>query len=186
MSNIILIHGAYGSPDENWFPWLKEELEKLNCKVFIPRFPTPKDQNLNSWLKVFGDYKKLLDKDSVLIDHSLGPAFILTILENLDHPIKACFLVAGFTGLLNNEEFDKINKTISDRNFNFDKIINNCKQFFVYGSDNDPYVPLEKEKELASNLKTELKLIKGAGHFNEKAGYVKFDALLEDLKKIIK
>lgn len=41
MANVIIIHGAYGNPEENWFPWLKKELEKLDCRVFVPKFPTP-------------------------------------------------------------------------------------------------------------------------------------------------
>ena len=28
MTKVILIHGAYGNPEENWFPWLKEEQQR--------------------------------------------------------------------------------------------------------------------------------------------------------------
>lgn len=30
--NILLVHGSYGKPFENWFPWLEDELAK---KVFL-------------------------------------------------------------------------------------------------------------------------------------------------------
>lgn len=26
--NIFLVHGSFGKPFENWFPWLEEELSK--------------------------------------------------------------------------------------------------------------------------------------------------------------
>ena len=95
MTNVFIIHGAYGHPKENWFPWLKSELEKLDCRVFIPQFPTPEDQSLETWLKVFEEYKQYLDEDSVVVGHSLGPAFLLDILEKLDKPVKATFFVSG-------------------------------------------------------------------------------------------
>ncbi len=59
MTNIIIIHGTGGDPNENWFPWLKSELEKLNCRVLFPKFPTPENQSLQNWLNVFKDYEQI-------------------------------------------------------------------------------------------------------------------------------
>ena len=53
----------------------------------------------------------------------------------------------------------------------------------MFHSDNDPYVPLEKAKNLAKNLDADLTIVKNAGHFNEKAGYTKFELLLDKIKK---
>jgi len=182
MINIFIIHRSYGGPDENWFPWLKSELEKLGCRVFVPKFPTPENQSLENWLKVFDDYKQHLDKNSIVVGHSLGPAFLLSVLEKLDKPIKAAFFVAGFTGLLNHP-IDELNKSFVDKSFDWQKIKQNCKKFYVFHSDNDPYVPLEKGKELANNLDIDLIFVKNAGHFNKDSGYTKFDLLLEKIKK---
>lgn len=102
MANVFIIHGTGASPEINWFPWLKKELEKLGCKVFVPIFPTPENQSLESWLMVFDKYKRYLDEDSIVVGHSLGPAFLLSVLENLDKQIRASFFVAGFIGFLNN------------------------------------------------------------------------------------
>ncbi len=183
-TNVIIFHGAFGHPKENWLPWLKSKLEKLGCEVYIPKFPTPKNQNLKNWLKVFRNYQQYLNKNSILIGHSLGVAFILNILERLNYPVKASFLVAGFIGLLNNPVFDKINKTITNRQFKWQKIKQNCKKFYIYTSDNDPYIPIEKGKEISKNLKVKPKTIKGAGHFNKAAGYDKFELLLKDIKNL--
>jgi hypothetical protein len=179
MTNVIIIHGTEGSPDGNWFPWLKAELEKLGCQVFVPKFPTPEGQNLDNWLKLFEKYKKYLDGNTILVGHSLGPAFLLSVLEKLNRPVKAAFFVSGFLRLPNNLE---VNKTFTDRQFNWDKIRHNCKKFYVLHADNDPHIPLEKSKELAQNLGTDIVLIKGGGHLNKESGYIKFDLLLEKIK----
>jgi len=184
--NIIIIHGAYGHPNENWVPWLKNELEKLDCNVIIPKFPTPEGQTLENWMKIINEYDKHFDSNTIMIGHSLGVALILKKLEILKKPIKAVFLVAGAVGKIGNEIFDKINASFFEGGFEWNKIRNNSKHFFVYHSDNDPYVPLKMGKELAENLKIELILVKGAGHFNEKAGYTKFPLMLENIKKLIK
>lgn len=183
MVNVFIIHGAYGNPDENWFPWLKSKLEELACKVIMPKFPTPDNQTLDSWMSVFSDYEQFIDEDSIMVGHSLGPAFILSVIEKLDKPIGSAFLVSGFLGLLNNEEFDSINKTFVEREFNWEKIRGNCRKFFVLNSDNDPYVPLERGKQLADNLGSELIVVKNAGHINAGSGYKEFDLLLDMIKK---
>jgi hypothetical protein len=183
MTNVIIIHGTDGSPEGNWFSWLKSELEKLDCKVFVPKFPTPENQSLENWLKVFEEYRQYLDEDSIVVGHSLGPAFLLNVLENLSHPIKCSFFVSGFTGLINNPEFDELNKTFTVKQFDWEKIKNNSKKFVIINSDDDPYVPLEKGKELAKNLDTELTILENAGHINKESGYTKFDFLLGKIKE---
>lgn len=183
MPNIIIIHGTGGSPNGNWFPWLKSELKKLNYEVFVPEFPTPKNQSLENWLDVFRNYEQYLDKSTIVIGHSLGAAFLLNILERLNHPIKSAFFISGFLGLLNNPELDELNKTFTAKSFDWDKIKNNCQKFYVINSDNDPYVPIEKGKELAEKLNVKLAIIKNAGHINSESGYDKFESLLEKIKK---
>ncbi len=177
MQNIFLIHGSYGSPEENWFPWIKDELEKLDYKVQAPKFPTPEGQSLETWLKAFEPYREYLTEETIFVAHSLGPAFCLAVIETLDHPIKACFFVAGFIDFLNNPDFDKINRSFVQRDFDWAKIKENCKNFTVFHSDNDPYVPLEQGRALARELGTDLILVPGAGHFNEAAGYTEFREL---------
>lgn len=182
MTKIFIIHGAYGSPAENWFPWLKSELEKLDCKIFVPEFPTPENQSLENWLKVFDDYNQYLDENSIVVGHSLGPAFLLSIIQGLDKPIKAAFFVSGFVDLLGSPDFDNINKSFTEKDFDWKMIKQNCPIFFVLHSDNDPYVPIEQAKKLAKNLDVDVTLVKNAGHFNGESGYVKFDLILEMIK----
>lgn len=179
--NFIIVHGAYGSPSDNWIPWLQEELERLRHNVFVPRFTT--GQTLENWMDVIHSYDLFFDSYLVLIGHSLGATFILKKLELLGSPIRAAFLVAGAVGNINIKKFDDINKSFFEKGFDWDKIKKSAKRFYVYHSDNDPYVPLEHGERIAQGLGVKLILVKGAGHFNEKSGYTKFDLLLDDIKK---
>ena len=185
MTNVFIFHGTGGYPEENWFPWLKNQLENLGCNVIIPQFPTPKNQLLGNWLKILETYKKFYNENTILIGHSLGGTFLLKVLEKSDIKIKASFLIAAPIGVLpiKNYEADKL--FIEKFGFNWNKIRSNCKKFFVFHSDNDPYVSLGNGKELSKQLDTNLIFIPNAGHFNTSAGYTQFDGLLEKIKKVL-
>lgn len=138
-------------------------------------------------MKTFGKYERYLDKNSIVVGHSIGPAFLLSVIEKRNEPIKAAFFVSGFVnGSLGNPKFDKINKSFTEKKFNWVKIKRNCPKFYVLHSDNDPYVPLARAKDLAKKLGTKVIIVESAGHFNESAGYKKFDLLLQKIKKGLK
>ncbi len=183
MASVFIIHGAYGHPEENWFPWIKGELEKLGHTVIVPQFPTPENQSLETWMRIFSRYEKNIQEDSIMIGHSIGVAFILNILAQEKKRIKAAFLVAGFADSLQNPEFDRINDSFYTRSFDWKKIQKQCNTFHVYHADNDPYIPLKFGQDLAKKLGTKAILVEGAGHFNERAGYTRFPLLLEQVKK---
>lgn len=181
MKHAFIIHGAYGNPNENWFQWLKKELENSGYGAYVPKFPTPINQTLEKWLNVFEKYKNRMDESSIVIGHSLGAAFLLNLLEF--KKAKAAFFVSGIGGKVDNKYWEGM-RTFADKKFDWKKIRENCPHFFVYHSDNDPYIPLSHAEALAKNLKTKVILIKGAGHFNKDSGYTKFERLLEDIKGI--
>lgn len=181
--NFFIFHGIYGHPEENWFPWLKKELEGRGYEVIVPKFPTPLDQTRESWLRIISKYERKISDETVLIGHSLGAAFILDYLEQTNKKIKAAFLVAGYHKLINNE-FDELNKTFVGGKFNWNKIRQNCGKFFVIGSDNDEYISIGITKDLAKSLDAKLKIIHNGGHLNKKAGFDKFPELLDLISKI--
>jgi len=176
MKTVFIFHGYGAEPGSNWFPWLKEELEAKGYKVFVPAFPDTDHPDREKWLNHFGQYRKHVTEDTIFVGHSLGAPLILNILETLDKPIKATFLVSGFVGELG-PDFDPFIGSISMRSFNWDKIRKNCGKFVIFASDNDPYVPMEKADELHKRLPSELIIIKGAEHLNAGSGYLTFNEL---------
>jgi uncharacterized protein len=182
---VFIIHGTKGSPQSNWFPWLKRELEGMECTVHALAFPTPEGQHLDAWMELLFKHEREMNRQTIFVAHSLGPAFVLNVLENLDRQIKAAFFVAGFTGMLGIPEFDRLNRSFAEKSFDWTKIKNACEHFVVINSDNDPYVPLEKGKALAAHLGVPLITVKNAGHLNQEAGFTKFPLLLELIRKEI-
>ncbi|MFA7253243.1 MAG: alpha/beta fold hydrolase [Patescibacteria group bacterium] len=182
MANVFIFHGTGGYPEENWFPWLKGKLEEKGCKVFIPQFPTPENQTPVTWFEVFDKYRDKICADTILIGHSLGGSFLLRVLESLDKPVKASFLVATPIGIppITNWSGDQ---PFTGHPFNWTRIKNNCKKFTVFHSDDDPYVGLENGKKLAENLGIELNFRPRCGHFNKKAGFTEFKELLQEIGK---
>ena len=182
---IMIFHGTAGSPDGNWFPWLKEKLEEKGCNVFVPRFPTPEGESLEAWFKVLEDYKEHINKDTILVGHSKGGLFTLRLLEQLKVPVYATFLVSASIGvkpILYYKEDAAFSKGFE---FSWPQIIKNSQRFTVYHSDNDPYVCFENGKELAKKLNVQLQFIPNAGHINAESGYTKFEQLYKDIEKII-
>ena len=108
MKHYLIIHGAYGHPQENWFPWLASALAH-HGQVHVPTFPTPEGQNLDAWLKIAETtLQGVSPQNTILIGHSVGAVVALRMTEITDQPYKAVFAVCPFAHDLN-LEFDRLN-----------------------------------------------------------------------------
>jgi len=180
MAKAYLIHGAYGGPDENWFPWLRSCLEQRGHEVITPSFPTPEGQSLSAWFDIFESHVPGLDESAVLVGHSLGPVFIANILNKYEVHVAGSIFVAGFRALLGNPDFDEINSTFVEEPLDFQRVGNRGGTVIAYVSENDPYVPLKDALEFAENVGARIVRVPNAGHFNAAAGYSEFPSVLDD------
>ena len=191
MRTIFIIHGSGGNPKENWFPWLKSELEKIGEHVIVPQFqipnpPAPGGHKLSVWLKKMDEYKDHINSETIIVAHSRGCIFTYRFLENLTVPVSAVFLVApwinffwypkGYTGI------DSFHATP----FNWQKIKSGSRYFEIYQSTNDD-TPIAEGREIAEKLGGKLIIVKNAGHFNTTYDpkYKKFDLLLQNIKRVL-
>jgi leucyl-tRNA synthetase len=79
-SRFVLLHGKGGSPDTNFFPWLKGELEKKGYEVQAPQMPGGEEPDDNEQAEfVLANCK--LDEKTVIIGHSFGGVVALMLLE---------------------------------------------------------------------------------------------------------
>lgn len=182
---VIIVHGTKSTPEDNWFGYLAKELESEGFEVSIPRFPTPEQQSLENWRKLWEESVAPLSAQDVLIGHSLGAAFILRLLESLDVKLKAVALVSGFAEPLGDEEFDALNQSFLEEEFNWEKINQAAEKFLIYAGDDDPHVPLEFSEDLAMRLKSPIEVIIDGGHLNSESGFEEFPELKEDLLSLL-
>lgn len=186
MKTAFIIHGTGGAPEGNWFQSVGEKLMEMGYIVIVPRFPTPEWQSLESWTEKFEQYKKHINEDTIFIAHSAGPAFVLSILETLDTPVKGCFFVSGFLGLIGNPWFDDLNLSITVKEFDWESIYKNGKYFYMCHGDDDPYVPLHNVHMLAENLWVDVDMIDWGGHLNSESGYTSFPYLLSIIQSYVR
>lgn len=179
MENYLIIHGSFGSSEGNWFPWLKEQLEKDNKKVLIPQMPVGIDkQNFDSWSEVLN--KIDINEFTTIIAHSIAPIFICKYLITNKIKVKKLIFVCGFNNYFGiNRDFDTVNGPMYIDNYT--DIKNYCDNIIYYYSDNDPYVKYEVEKEFASSISNKEYVIKDGGHINSESGYTSFEAILKSL-----
>lgn len=182
-SNYFIIHGSFGSPFVNWFPYLRSEIENRDLEVYTPDFPTGVGfQNYENWSNLLKTYNTagILNENSVIFAHSIAPIFVCKFLIENKIKVKRLVFVCGFNNYLGiNEEYDNVNESMfTDR---LGEIKDYCNDIICYYSKNDPYVRYEAEKEFADMISTKQIVIKDGGHLNSETGYTEFKQLLENL-----
>lgn len=72
MKRAFIIYDWDDYSNENWFPWLKTELEKNSFQVYVPAMPEsaePKiEARVSHFYKIVGD----VDKSTYFVGHSIG------------------------------------------------------------------------------------------------------------------
>lgn len=175
----IIIHGSFGSPKCNWFPWLKNELEEKGNIVDVPQMLTGVEvQDFDSWSMIL---KKLdIDENTIIIAHSIACVFICKYLIVNEIKVKKLIFVSGFNDYLGiNLDIDTVNVPMYIDNY-YD-VKKYCNNIICYYSDNDPYVEYKVEKEFADNVATKQYVIHNGGHLNEESGYLQFKEILKSL-----
>lgn len=170
-NNYFIVHGSFGSPFGNWFPWLQDYINGEEGEVYVPQFPIGVEyQNYENWSKLLKYYVDvgLINKNTTIIAHSIAPVFICKFLIENKLKIKKLISVCGFNNYLGiNEEYDTVNRTMYLNNLEDVKEYANLIVCFY--SDNDPYVPYDVEKEFADKIASVQVLIKEGKHINSEA-----------------
>ena len=197
---IIVIHGgsSYDTYDQ-YIADLKEftfDLERTNRKgwkdnltsdlgpdyeIIMPEMPNWWNARYTEWKIWFEKILPLLNKEIILIGHSLGGIFLAKYLaeNNIKKKILGTFLVAA--------PFDDKNGTDSLADFVLPKTLKKFSDqsdlIYLYHSTDDPIVPfvdLQKYQDALGGSQTVV--FKNRGHFLQET----FPELVADIKNILK
>jgi uncharacterized protein len=168
MKNALILHGTLGSPEGNWFSWLKKELENKGYKVWLPKLPDSELPNLKKYNKfIFSNKDWEFNSESIIVGHSSGAVAILGILNELPENVvvRECILVSCFEKDSPGGKWEP-SRELFDYNFDFEKIKRHANKFVLINSDNDMYCPVDGAKAIANKLGAKLIVKEGQGHFN--------------------
>lgn len=178
----FIVHGWSGNPQEGWFPWLKEELEKKGFDVSIPAMPHPDEPVIADWVSHLASEVGLPDSDTYFIGHSVGCQTILRYLETLDTIVGGTVCVAGWFTLsdLETDEEKIIGKPWLQTPIDFEKVKQVCPRITALFSDDDEVVPLQAnrpafQEKLGANIVVET----GKGHFSGSDGVTELPSALQ-------
>jgi hypothetical protein len=183
MKRVIVVHGYGGHPDENWFPWLKSELEKQGIETMVPQMPNTDTPKLQEWLPYLQDLIGKPDADTYLVGHSLGCIAILRYLESLKNNAQmgGVILVSGFAEPIHFTELNNFFTLKLD-----DSLIQLAtKEMVAINSDNDEHVPLWQGEKIAERFNARLIVLHNAGHINAKSGFKKLPIVLSELQDML-
>jgi len=167
---IAVFHGWGSTSKDNWFPWLKNELEKKGHEVFCPDLPDTEFPDQDKWLKKAMEFK--YDENTILVGHSSGSVLILHLLMRFK--VKAAYLVSAFLTTLGIDDIKALFKT----EFDYEKIKSNAEKIVIMNSDDDPYIPLENVQDLQKKLDSSMIIFEKMEHLSAGTDNFKFPELL--------
>jgi uncharacterized protein len=163
MKNALILHGTNAKSTDNWFPWLKAELENIGYNVWVPDLPQADKPSIRRYNEFLLSKEFDFNEETIIIGHSAGAVAILGLLHELPNTvsINKAILVGAFRNDLGWESLNELFVPLD-----FKKIKQKAKQITLIHSDNDPYIPLEQPEYLAKELDTDLIVLTGQKHFS--------------------
>lgn len=184
---VFIVHGWEATPESDWFPWLKSELEKRRFEAIVPEMPDTVHPRIGSWVSTLSNTVGKPDDETILVGHSIGGQTVLRYLSTIegDRKVRGTVIVASWTTLRSAALGDKESRDVANpwltTPIDWDKAKEHSKQFTAIFSDNDPYVDLDVNEEFKSKLGAKIIVEHGKGHMNTEAGITELPSVLEEI-----
>ena len=175
---VIFIPGNGGeSPKDNWFPYLKEELEKLKIEVIASEFPDNQLARESYWIPFLKDILQA-DDQTVLVGHSSGAIAAMRFAET--NRLLGSVLVGAYHTDLGLPT--EIQSGYFNRPWDWGSIKQKQEWIIQFASVNDPWIPIEEARFVRDKLSTEYHEFIDQGHFGGDYKKLVFPELFEALK----
>ena len=175
MTKVIFIPGNNGSsPNSNWFPSVKRELEAVGLTVIAQEFPDNDLARSSFWLPFLIDDLKA-DENTVLVGHSTGAIAAMRLAEQ--QPILGSVLVGAYHTDLDMEK--ERASGYFDKPWDWEKTRNNQQWIAIFASQDDPFIPIQEPRYLHMQLNCEYHEYKSEGHFSGFDNKMKFPEVSE-------
>ncbi|MFG3690769.1 RBBP9/YdeN family alpha/beta hydrolase [Micromonospora sp. NPDC047740] len=169
IQRVFIVHGYGATPDNHWFPWLRDLLASRGVDVTAVPMPEPQAPSAADWHEAVRTALRPIDDQTWIVAHSLGAITVLRHLAALPHPwtLGGAVLVSGFTGRL--DVLPVLDTFLAD-DVNLAAVVPNILHRHVIHSDDDAIVPPEASAALAVRLQAQVHVVKGGGHFLDSEG----------------
>lgn len=169
--NVYIIHRWDGAPDDDWYPWLKAELEAKDLQVTIPAMPNTETPTIEEWIPKLDELVNKPNENTLLIGHSVGCQTIIRYLEKLPESsqVGQVILVAPWINLVNLEGPDEeaVAAPWTNTPIDWNKAKSKCDNFVSFFSSDDPWVPVSEMDTFKDNLDSKTVLLENHGHFTD-------------------
>ncbi len=185
---VFIVHGWGGDPEEGWFPWLKQQLEKENVVVEVPEMPQTETPKMEAWVSHLEHVVGEVDEQTYFVGHSIGCQTILRFLAQLPEGKKVggVVLVAPWMTLMNqSSEEMEIARPWIETFIDFDKVKTRTQKFVAIFSDNDEFVPIENKELFEKHLNAKSSVEHEKGHFSGGDGIAELPSVLTALTEMM-
>ena len=187
MKRVFIIHCWGDGPSDNWYPWLKEQLEAKGLEINVPEMPDTQTPKIEAWVPYLASFVGELNEETYFVGHSVGCQTILRYLSNQSSVAGGVVLVTPWLrlkGIDDPEEYEVIKEWV-DTPLLLGEAKEHSKKFSAILSDNDPFVFMEDGEIFKEKLGANLIVENGKGHLTKKDdGVEQLPSVLEELLKM--
>lgn len=193
MKRAFIIHGWDGFPQECWFPWLKQMLEKERIVVEIPQLPDASSPNIETWVPAINEVVGPVDEETYFIAHSTGCKAVLLYLQTLSSNARVGGVVLVGPWLTTLKTFEQeepddqaVARAWLEAPVDWKKVRRITKGTVGIISDNDPYGDLSDGELLKKKLGASVVIEHNMGHMGADVHCTELPAALEAIHSLLR